>query len=275
MNHQTSAIEAGTARLGETSSLALGTACLGVVMPVFNEAATLDEILRRVLAQSCVQEVVVVDDASTDGTSEILAAWPARDARLRVLSHSVNRGKGAAIRTGLAQMSTPVVIIQDADLEYDPSDYERLLDPVRRGEAEVVYGSRFAGKIRPASAWWHRWGNGLLTWATNLMTGLRLTDEATCYKLFRRDVIARLELKEDRFGFCPEVTVKVSKLGMRLVEVPISYCPRSHREGKKIRLRDGLDALRCLVKYSLGPPIVPAKSTTTGRVSESKTTEFE
>ena len=244
-------------------------------MPVFNEAATLDEILRRVLAQSCVQEVVVVDDASTDGTSEILAAWPARDARLRVLSHPINRGKGAAIRTGMAQMSAPVVIIQDADLEYDPSDYGRLLDPVRRGEAEVVYGSRFAGKIRPASAWWHRWGNGLLTWATNLMTGLRLTDEATCYKLFRRDVIARLELKEDRFGFCPEVTVKVSKLGMRLVEVPISYCPRSHREGKKIRLRDGLDALRCLVKYSLGPPIVPAKSTTTGRVSESKTTEFE
>ena len=213
-----------------------------------------------------------MDDTSTDGTSEI-RAWPARDAS-SVLSHSVNRGKGAAIH-GLAQMSTPVVIIQDADLEYDPSDYERLLDPVRRGEAEVVYGSRFAGKIRPASAWWHRWGNGLLTWATNLMTGLRLTDEATCYKLFRRDVIARLELKEDRFGFCPEVTVKVSKLGMRLVEVPISYCPRSHREGKKIRLRDGLDALRCLVKYSLGPPIVPAKSTTTGRVSESKTTEFE
>ena len=224
--------------------------CLGVVMPVFNEAATLNEILRRVLAQPCVKEVVVVDDASTDGTSESLTDWPARDARVQVVRHSTNRGKGAAIRTGLAYIRTHTIIIQDGDLEYDPGDYERLLEPIRRGEANVVYGSRFAGQNPPATVWWHRWGIGLLTWVTNVFTGLRLTDEATCYKLFRRELLDRFELREDKFGFCPEVTVKLSKLGVRFVEVPISYRRRLRREGKKIRLRDGLIALRCIVKYS-------------------------
>ena len=234
----------------ERSSLPLPSLCLGVVMPVFNEAATLDEILRRVLAQPCVKEVVVVDDASTDRTSGILTAWPARDARVQVVSHSTNRGKGAAIHTGLAYIRAHTIIIQDGDLEYDPGDYERLLEPIRRGEADVVYGSRFAGQNRSPTVWWHRWGIGLLTWVTNVFTGLRLTDEATCYKLLRRELLDRFELREEKFGFCPEVTVKLSKLGVRFVEVPISYRRRLRGEGKKIRLRDGLIALRCVVKYS-------------------------
>jgi glycosyltransferase involved in cell wall biosynthesis len=219
-------------------------------MPVFNEGATVDEILRRVLAQPCVREVVIVDDASTDGTSATLASGVARDPRVRIVSHGFNRGKGAAIRTGLDVVSTPVVIIQDADLEYDPMDYERLLEPIRNDQADVVYGSRFAGRERPATAWWHRLGIRVLTRVTNALTGAALTDEATCYKVFRRDVMEQLHLEEDRFGFCPEVTVKISRLGVRLREIPISYHPRTCKEGKKIRFRDGVEALWCLVKYS-------------------------
>lgn len=236
--------------MNKTNSPSLQTVCLGVVIPVFDEAATVDEILRRVLAQGCVQEVVIVDDASTDGTSGMLASWVALDPRVRIVSHGFNRGKGAAIRSGLDSISAPVVIIQDADLEYDPMDYERLLEPIRNEQADVVYGSRFADRKRPATVWWHCLGIGLLTRVTNALTGLTLTDEATCYKVFRRDVLERLNLEEDRFGFCPEVTVKVSRLGVRLLEIPISYHPRTCREGKKIRLRDGFRALWCLVKYS-------------------------
>lgn len=236
--------------MNKTNSPSLQTVCLGVVIPVFDEAGTVDEILRRVLAQGCVQEVVIVDDASTDGTSGMLASWVALDPRVRIVSHVFNRGKGAAIRSGLDSISAPVVIIQDADLEYDPMDYERLLEPIRNEQADVVYGSRFAGRERPATVWWHCLGIGLLTRVTNALTGLTLTDEATCYKVFRRDVMERLNLEEDRFGFCPEVTVKISRLGVRLREIPISYHPRTCREGKKIRLRDGFRALWCLVKYS-------------------------
>lgn len=250
MNLPTPETEVCRTQAGKKKSAPLPAVCLGVVMPVFNEAAMVDEILRRVLEQPCVQEVVIVDDASTDGTSETLALWSARDARVRIVSHPINQGKGAAIRTGLATISAPVVIIQDADLEYDPAEYERLLEPIRNEEADVVYGSRFARRERPPTAWWHHWGIGLLTWVTNTLTGLKLTDEATCYKVFRREVIDRLKLEEDRFGFCPEVTVKVSKLNVRLREIPIRYHPRTCKEGKKIRLRDGFEALWCLVKYS-------------------------
>jgi glycosyltransferase involved in cell wall biosynthesis len=235
----------------ESNPLSLAAGCLSVLMPVYNEAGTLNELLRRVLAQPSVEEVIAINDGSTDGTATLLSAWQSLDARVRVLHHSVNRGKGAAIRTGLVQTCAPVIIIQDADLEYDPNEYERLLEPIRLGKADVVYGSRFAGNVRPATAWWHHWGNKLLTHATNVVTGMRLTDEATCYKVFRREVLDGLVLKEDRFGFCPEVTVKVSKLGIRFTEVPIHYRPRSRQEGKKIRFSDGLSALRCLVKYGL------------------------
>ncbi len=253
-------------------------------MPVFNEARWLDAILEHVLARPEVAQVVAVDDGSTDGSWAKLQAWPARDTRVRIVRHERNRGKGAAIRTALAHLSTPLILIQDADLEYDPADYPKLLAPILSGEADVVYGSRFVGRggSCPSSSnggakvrlspeqrqeWgsagaspyhgtlsWHTLGNGLLTWASNRLTGLRLTDEATCYKLFKREVLARIDLTEDGFGFCPEVTAKVGKLvrqgSVRLVEVPISYRGRSRADGKKIRLRDGLRALNCLWKYT-------------------------
>ena len=260
-------------------------------MPVYNEARWLDAILERVLARPEVAQVVAVDDGSTDGSWVKLQAWPARDARVRVVRHERNRGKGAAIRTALRHLSTPLILIQDADLEYDPNDYPKLLTPLLSGAADVVYGSRFLGeggscsngeaKVRlspeqrqewgsagaspyrhtlPTAGWqrgstgrWHTLGNGLLTWASNRLTGLRLTDEATCYKLFKRDVLARIDLTEDGFGFCPEVTAKVGKLvrqgNVRLVEVPIRYRGRTRAEGKKIRLRDGLAALHCLWRH--------------------------
>ena len=225
--------------------LELQPTCLGVIIPVYNEVEIVNEILRRVLAHFCVIEVVVVDDCSNAGASEVVNVWPGIDKRVRVIRHSINRGKGAAIRSGLIYAHAPVIIIQDADLEYDLNDYDRLLRPIRCGQAEVVYGSRFSKRSDNSTSWWHRCGNGLLTWATNDLTGLCLTDEATCYKVFRSDVMARLALKEDGFGFCPEVTVKISKLGVRLIEVPIRYSPRSRGQGKNIRFRDGFDALRC------------------------------
>ena len=244
-------------------------------MPVFNEARWLDAILERVLARPEVAQVVAVDDGSTDGSWAKLQAWPARDARVRIIRHAHNRGKGAAIRTALAELKTPLILIQDADLEYDPGDYPKLLAPIQRGEADVVYGSRFLGKggscssssslsnpqpesrtrtrTRTNGICWHTLGNGLLTWASNRLTGLRLTDEATCYKLFKREVLAGIELTEDGFGFCPEVTAKIGKLvrqgSVRLVEVPIRYHGRTRAEGKKIRLRDGLTALSCLWRH--------------------------
>jgi len=228
-----------------------GRKCLCVVIPAFNEARTINEILYRVLAQSNVFEVIVVDDASTDGTRDLLCAWAHRDERIRILEHSVNRGKGAAIRTGLRAATADVVIIQDADLEYNPADYASMLEPILRGQADVVYGSRFSGKNNRPNSLWHTLGNRCLTWCSNLASGLRLTDEATCYKMFRREIFDRIELVEDGFGFCPEVTAKISTLGVRIREIPISYSGRTKAEGKKIRLRDGFNALRCIVRYNL------------------------
>lgn len=229
------------------------TAILGVAVPVFNEERWLDTILTRVLARPEVARVVAVDDGSTDGSWARLEQWPARDARVVVLRHEHNRGKGAAIRTALARLDTPVILIQDADLEYDPDDYPKLLEPILSNETDVVYGSRF-GEQANGNPPWHTAGNRLLTWAGNQLTGLRLTDEATCYKLFKREVLRQIELTEDGFGFCPEVTAKVGRLvrvgAVRLVEVPIRYHGRTRAEGKKIRLRDGLSALKCLWRHS-------------------------
>lgn len=228
----------------------LNPAGLGVIMPVFNEARTIDEIIRRVLAQPNVCELVVVDDASSDGTIDLLRSWQQRDGRVRVLEHPVNRGKGAAIRTGWAASAAPVIIMQDADLEYDPNDYTRMLELIHGNQADVVFGSRFCGGNNLSNPAWHTLGNRCLTWCSNIASGLKLTDEATCYKMFRREVFERIKLEEDGFGFCPEVTAKISKLGVRVREVPVSYHGRTHAEGKKIRLRHGWNALYCIIKYN-------------------------
>jgi glycosyltransferase involved in cell wall biosynthesis len=227
-----------------------GSACLGVIMPVYNEARTIDEIIRRVMAQPGVCELIAVDDGSSDNTPALLRQWPARDKRVRILEHESNRGKGAAVRTGWLASTAPVIIMQDADLEYNPEDYSRMLDLIRGNEADVVYGSRFSGENNVSNPTWHTFGNRCLTWLSNIASGLKLTDEATCYKMFRREVLASFQLEENGFGFCPEVTAKISKLGVRVREVPVSYRGRTRGEGKKIRYRDGWNALHCIIKYN-------------------------
>jgi glycosyltransferase involved in cell wall biosynthesis len=226
---------------------------LGIVMPVFNEERWLDTILERVLARPEVAQVVAVDDGSTDRSWQLLQLKKETDARVEIIRHNKNHGKGAAIRTALEHIKTPLILIQDADLEYNPSDYPKLLEPILGNEADVVYGSRFLDGTN-GNPKWHTLGNRLLTAACNRLTGLRLTDEATCYKLFKREVIEQIELTETGFGFCPEITAKVAKQvrtgNVRLKEVSIRYHGRSNSDGKKIRLRDGLSALACLWKHS-------------------------
>ena len=224
---------------------------VSVIVPAFNELMSVNEVVGRLLSQPLTVEVIIVDDGSTDGTAERLASTSISGFTINQYFHRSNLGKAAAIRTGLAAATASVVLIQDADLEYDPEDYERLLDCMRMNGAQVVYGSRFlkADDVRGRS-WWHTVGNRLLTRFANLVTGQSLTDEATCYKLFRREVLERMNLQEDGFGFCPEVTAKVSRLGIKIHEVPISYHPRTKAEGKKIRLWHGLEALWCLVYYT-------------------------
>jgi glycosyltransferase involved in cell wall biosynthesis len=224
-------------------------ACLSVVVPVFNEERTIDAILRRVLAQKCVAEVVVVDDASTDRTLKRLRKLRANEDRLHLVRHHTNQGKGAAVRTGIARTKSPYVIIQDADLEYDPADYIPMLTMMLQENAKVVYGSRFTQGLRTNNPKWHTFGNELLTWLVNHATGLRLSDSATCYKMFQRNILAQIQLNENRFGFCPEVTAKIAKLNIDVKEVSISYKGRTRAEGKKIGFWDGLDALRCILKY--------------------------
>lgn len=218
-------------------------------MPAFNEEATILESIRRVLEQPCVGELIVVNDASTDGTSALLQMIT--DPRVRVLTHPVNRGKGAALRTGIGQAVCDYVGIQDADLEYDPADLPRLLVPLDEGRADVVYGSRFmSGEARRVLYYWHSVGNRILTTASNVVTNVNLSDMETCYKIFRRELIQSIRIEEDRFGFEPEITVKIARAGARIYEVGISYDGRSYAEGKKIGWKDGVSALRCLAKYS-------------------------
>ncbi|HXG49165.1 MAG TPA: glycosyltransferase family 2 protein [Methylomirabilota bacterium] len=224
--------------------------CLAVIMPVFNEVATVVPVLRKVLDQACVKEVLVVDDGSTDGTGERIRKWARHHPRVRLLSRERNRGKGAAIRWALEVVTAPVTIIQDADLEYDPGEYEKLLEPIRREGVSVVYGSRFLDRRRALLPKWQLWCNRSLTTVANWITRLRLTDEATCFKVFRTELLRQLRLEEDGFGFCPEVTAKLARRGIRIAEVPISYRARSRAEGKKLRWRDGVDALRCLLSYT-------------------------
>jgi glycosyltransferase involved in cell wall biosynthesis len=220
-------------------------------MPVFNEAGTVAQVVQAVLSQPLVRELIVVDDASNDGSWEVLQRW-AQDPRVRLLRHEQNRGKGAALRTGFARAAAPLVLVQDADLEYDPADYSLVLQPLLAGKADVVLSTRFGGS--PAHRvlyFWHFVGNRLLTTFSNICTNLNLSDIEAGYKAFRREVLQRIHLRENRFGFEPEVVAKVSRLKLRVYEVAISYSGRTYAEGKKVNWRDGLSALRCILKYNL------------------------
>jgi glycosyltransferase involved in cell wall biosynthesis len=225
--------------------------CLSVVMPVFNEAATVADVIKTVLAQRPVQQLVIVDDCSRDGTWEKLQPLAQNEPRIKLVHHEINQGKGAALRTGIAHATAPVVIIQDADLEYDPSEYFRLLIPILSGNADVVFGSRFIGSdAHRVLYYWHSVGNNLLTTFSNMATGLNLTDMEVCYKTFRREIIQKISIEENRFGFEPEITAKVARLKVRIYEVAISYNGRTYAEGKKIGWRDGFRALWCIFKYN-------------------------
>jgi glycosyltransferase involved in cell wall biosynthesis len=228
------------------------TPCLSVVMPVFNEETTLGAIVEAVLKQPLVAELICVDDCSVDDAVAVLERYAALDPRVRILRHAVNRGKGAALRSGFAEANSPIVIVQDADLEYDPVEYPRLIAPIMEGRADVVFGSRFVGSEEHRVLYfWHSVGNKLLTLASNMFTNLNLTDMETCYKVFRRETIRAITIEEDRFGFEPEITAKVARMNARIYEVAISYHGRTYAEGKKIRSWDGFRAMWCIIKYNL------------------------
>ena len=236
---------------------------ISLVVPVYNENATLEELLRRVVAVDMPKEVVIVDDCSTDGSREILTrlvergldalpgAHPKSENRLQVLFQEQNQGKGAALRRGFAAATGDIVVVQDADLEYDPREIPRLVAPILEGHADVVFGSRFIGESRRVLYYWHAVVNWGLTTLSNMTSGLNLTDMETCYKAFRRELIQSIQIEEDRFGFEPEITAKVARAGARVYEVPISYHERTYEEGKKIGWKDGVRALYAIAKYSV------------------------
>ena len=240
---------------------------LSVVIPVYNEKATIDEILRRVIETHFRKEILLVDDCSTDGTRQILekiaqlqaageAQAPAFDGGdpidlrdLRIFFQTQNQGKGAALRRGFAEVIGDIVLVQDADLEYDPRDYDKLLEPIIDGRADVVFGSRFLGGPQRVHYFWHYVANKILTLLSDIFTNLKLTDMETCYKVFRREVLQGISLKSNRFGFEPEITAKVAKGNWRVYEVPISYAGRTYEEGKKITWKDGVQALWCIIRF--------------------------
>ncbi len=231
---------------------------LSVVMPVYNEQATLREVVGRVLSVSFDLELICVDDGSHDASREILGDLQQRNPQVRVLLQPHNMGKGAALRRGIQEATGDFVLIQDADLEYDPADYPNLLEPLIQGKADVVYGSRFMGGApHRVLYFWHSVGNRLLTLFSNCLTNVNLSDIETCYKVFRRELIQAIPLEENRFGFEPEITVKVAKRRLRIYEVGISYWGRTYEEGKKIRWTDGARALWVMLKYAIKEPVAP------------------
>jgi dolichol-phosphate mannosyltransferase len=221
---------------------------LSIIIPVYNEKGTLLQLLEKVKNLPLEKEIIIVDDYSTDGTREILKSFPS-DEEVKVFFHNANRGKGFAIRTGLSHIAGDVVVIQDADLEYEPQDFLELLKPIQNGNAKVVYGSRLLSQKNEKSYFRYFFGGKLLTWLANLLYNAKITDEPTCYKMFKAEVIKDINLKCERFEFCPEVTAKVRKKGIDIVEVPIHYSPRKIKEGKKIRWKDGVEAIWALIKY--------------------------
>lgn len=227
---------------------------VSIVIPCFNEIKTIETILKKVsnVRLDMEKEVIIVDDFSTDGTGEYLKSLEGKDKTIEIICHPKNKGKGAALRTGFKAASGDIIIIQDADLEYDPNDYHKLLSPIIKDKADVVYGSRFAGgESHRVFFFWHSLGNKFLTFLSNIFTNLNLTDMEVCYKVFRREILDRIELKENRFGFEPEFTIKISRLKCRIYEVGISYSGRTYVEGKKISWRDGIRAIYVILKYGI------------------------
>jgi glycosyltransferase involved in cell wall biosynthesis len=222
---------------------------ISVIIPVYNEVSTIREIVARVQAVDLEKEIIIIDDGSTDGTREQLHEITLSHENVRVLYHDHNQGKGAALRTGFESASGDIVIIQDADLEYDPREYPVLLEPILDGRADIVYGSRFLGGPHRVLFFWHYLGNKFLTLLSNALTNLNLTDMETCYKVFRREVISDIQLKSDRFGFEPEFTAKIAKKGVRIYETPISYSGRTYAEGKKISWKDGVKAIFAIIWF--------------------------
>ena len=226
---------------------------LSVIIPCYNEAATIESIIAAVRESPYTpKEIIAVDDCSRDGTRQVLEKLKARGWIDLLVLHEVNKGKGAALRTGFRQATGDLVIVQDADLEYDPNEYPRLVKPILDGKADVVYGSRFMGdEPHRVLYFWHRLGNGVLTLLSNMLTNLNLTDMETCYKVFKRNIIQSIDIEENRFGFEPEITAKIAKMGCVIYEVGIAYYGRTYEEGKKIGWKDGFRAIYCILKYNL------------------------
>jgi glycosyltransferase involved in cell wall biosynthesis len=223
---------------------------LSVIMPVYNERPTVASVIEIVLKQPEVLELIIVNDASGDGTREELERVKSTDPRIRVFHHEVNQGKGAALRTGIAHATAPIVIIQDADMEYDPTEYPILIGPIVRGKADAVFGSRFIGSQEHRVLYfWHSVGNRFLTLLSNMFTNLNLTDMETCYKAVKRDILQSIQIEENRFGFEPEITAKLARKEIRIYEVAVSYHGRTYAEGKKINWKDGFRAIWCILKY--------------------------